>query len=99
LTQLSSLRKVFNFIAEITTDEVLIEQEKNTRNTRKSNSRKCLGAVFIHLNSGWKMDQQPLKTDIYIEKSVKLSFDLMNMHQSTALLTLENLFSKKNTKK
>jgi hypothetical protein len=39
------------------------------------------------------------KTDIYIEKSVKLSFDLMNIAPINSLLTLENLFFKEKTTK
>jgi hypothetical protein len=92
------MKKFQKIIAEITTDET-IEQE-NYKNYKKKPFKKVLGCSFIHLKF-WMEDGSAAfeKTDIYIEKSVKLSFDLMNIALSTALLTLENLFSKKKQQK
>jgi hypothetical protein len=48
--QLSSLRKSFKNFAEITTDEILIEQEEKLQELQeKSNSGKCLGTILFTL--------------------------------------------------
>jgi hypothetical protein len=49
--QLSSRKSFKNFIAEITTDEILIEQEK-LRAARESNSGKCFGTILFTLKFG-----------------------------------------------
>lgn len=80
LIQLSSLRTNFkNFIAEITSDENLIQQEKIKAIQQKAVQESAWIQLLFTLKF-WIEDSSANfeKTDVFIEKSVKLSFELMN---------------------
>ena len=88
LKQLSSLRTHFkNFIAEITTDEVRIKQEKIQEFQEKA-IQETAWVQFLFTLKFWLEDGSPNfeKTDIFIEKSVKLSFELMNVAPINSLI-------------
>lgn len=99
--QLSSLRKSFkNFIEEITTDEILIEQEKLQEIQEKA-IQESAWVQFLFTLKFWMEDSSPSfeKTDIYIEKSVKLSFDLMNIAPINSLIDFGKFIFKEKTQK
>jgi hypothetical protein len=101
LMQLSSLRKSFkNFIAEITTDEILIEQEKLQELQEKA-IQESAWVQFLFTLKFWIDDSSASfeKTDIYIEKSVKLSFDLMNIAPINSLIDFGKFIFKEKTQK
>lgn len=78
---LSELRKKFkNYIAEITTDDYRIQQEKLQQYQEKVTTESFWFQFMLTLKF-WMEDASANfeKTDIYIEKSVKVSFDLMNI--------------------
>lgn len=88
LMQLSSLRQHFKkFIEEITTDEVRIQQEKIQKYQDKA-IQETAWVQFLFTLKFWLEDGSPNfeKTDIFIEKSVKLSFDLMNTAPINSLI-------------
>jgi hypothetical protein len=81
LMQLSSLRIGFkNFITEIMTDEVRTQHEK-FQNFQEKALQESSWIQFLLTMKFWLEDESAAfeKTDIYIEKSVKLSFELMNI--------------------
>jgi hypothetical protein len=99
--QLSSLRKSFkNFIVEITTDEILIEQE-NLQEIQEKAIQESAWVQFLFTLKFWMEDSSPSfeKTDIYIEKSVKLSFDLMNIAPINSLIDFGKFIFKEKTQK
>ncbi|NGY38482.1 TetR/AcrR family transcriptional regulator [Flavobacterium sp. XN-5] len=88
LIQLSSLRTSFKkYVAEIITDDYLIKQEKIQDFQKKAIQESAWIQLLLTLKF-WLEDESPAfeKTDIYIEKSVKLSFELMNIAPIDSLI-------------
>lgn len=88
LLQLSGLRNHFKkFIGEITTDEVRIQQEK-IQDFQEKAIQESAWIQFLFTLKFWLEDGSANfeKTDIYIEKSVKLSFELMNVAPINSLI-------------
>lgn len=88
LKQLSGLRIHFKkFIAEITTDEYRIQQEKIQEYQEKA-LQESAWIQFLFTLKFWMEDSSAgfEKTDIYIEKSVTLSFELMNLAPLNSLI-------------
>lgn len=88
LLQLSGLRNHFKkFIGEITTDEVRIQQEK-IQDFQEKAIQESAWVQFLFTLKFWLEDGSANfeKTDIYIEKSVKLSFELMNVAPINSLI-------------
>lgn len=80
LMKLSGLRTHFKkFIAEITTDDFRIQQEK-IQNFQEKAIQETAWIQFLFTLKFWLEDGSANfeKTDIFIEKSVKLSFELLN---------------------
>jgi hypothetical protein len=78
---LSELRKKFKkYISEIITDDFRIQQEKLQQYQEKATTESFWFQFMLSLKF-WMDDTSANfeKTDIYIEKSVKASFDLMNI--------------------
>jgi Tetracyclin repressor-like, C-terminal domain len=78
---LSELRKKFkNYISEIITDDFRIQQEKLQKYQEKATTESFWFQFMLSMKF-WMEDKSASfeKTDIYIEKSVKASFDLMNI--------------------
>ena len=88
LMQLSGLRNSFrDYLSEIITDDFRTQQEKLQNFQEKA----FLEASWIQLLltlKFWLDDSSPSfeKTDIYIEKSVKASFELMNITPIDSLI-------------
>ena len=81
LMQLSNLRIGFkNYITEIITDEVRTQHEK-FQNFQEKAIQETSWIQFLLTMKFWLEDESPAfeKTDIYIEKSVKATFELMNI--------------------
>ncbi|HJR99663.1 MAG TPA: TetR family transcriptional regulator C-terminal domain-containing protein [Flavobacterium sp.] len=88
LLQLSDLRNNFkNFIAEITTDDIRIQQEKIQKFQEKA-IQESAWIQFLFTLKFWIEDGSPNfeKTDIFIEKSVQLSFELLNVAPINSLI-------------
>ncbi|MBC7845954.1 MAG: TetR/AcrR family transcriptional regulator [Flavobacterium sp.] len=88
LMQLSSLRIGFkNYITEIMTDEVRTQHEK-FQNFQEKAIQESSWIQFLLTMKFWLEDESAAfeKTDIYIEKSVKLSFELMNIAPIDSLI-------------
>jgi len=88
LLQLSSLREHFKkFIGDITTDEFRIQQEK-IQDFQDKAIQESAWIQFLFTLKFWLEDGSPNfeKTDIFIEKSVKLSFELMNVAPINSLI-------------
>ena len=88
LMQLSSLRIGFkNYITEIMTDEVRTQHEK-FQNFQEKAIQETSWIQFLLTLKFWLEDESPAfeKTDIYIEKSVKASFELMNIAPLDSLI-------------
>jgi hypothetical protein len=88
LLQLSSLRQNFKkFIGDITTDEFRIQQEK-VQDFQDKAIQESAWIQFLFTLKFWLEDGSPSfeKTDIFIEKSVKLSFELMNVAPINSLI-------------
>ncbi|PKB16600.1 TetR family transcriptional regulator C-terminal domain-containing protein [Flavobacterium sp. 5] len=86
--QLSDLRKNFKkFIGEITTDEFKIQYEK-IQDFQEKALQESAWIQFVFTLKFWLEDGSPAfeKTDIFIEKSVKLSFELMNIAPINSLI-------------
>jgi hypothetical protein len=101
LAQLSSLRTSFKlFIAEITTEEFLIDQEKLQELQEKA-IQESAWIQFLLTLKFWMEDSSAAfeKTDIYIEKSVKLSFDLLNIAPINSLIDFGKFIFKEKTQK
>ena len=81
IMQLSSLRIGFrNYITEIISDEVRTKQEK-FKNFQEKAILETSWIQFLLTMKFWLDDESAAfeKTDIYIEKSVKATFELMNI--------------------
>jgi len=88
LMQLSGLRNNYKkFIAEILTDDYRIKQEQAQEIQEKA-IQETAWIQFLFTLKFWLDDESPSfeKTDIYIEKSVKLSFELINMAPINSLI-------------
>ena len=86
--QLSSLRIGFkNYITEIMTDEVRTQYEK-FQNIQEKAIQETAWIQFLLSMKFWLEDDSPAfeKTDIYIEKSVKATFELMNIAPLDSLI-------------
>lgn len=85
---LSDLRKRFkNYITEIITDDLRTQQERLQEFQEKATTE-SLWFQFLLTIKFWLDDASPAfeKTDIYIEKSVKASFELMNIAPIDSLI-------------
>jgi len=81
LMQLSGLRNEFkNYITQIISDEVRTQHEK-FQNFQEKAIQETSWIQFLLTMKFWLDDESPAfeKTDIYIEKSVKATFELMNI--------------------
>jgi len=88
LMQLSSLRMEFkNYISTIMTDEVRTQHE-NFQNFQEKAIQGTSWIQFLLTLKFWMEDESPAfeKTDIYIEKSVKATFELMNIAPLDSLI-------------
>lgn len=80
LMQLTGLRNSFkNYVAAIISDEYRIKQEK-FQNFQEKAIQETAWIQFLLTLKFWMEDSSPAfeKTDIYIEKSVKVTFELLN---------------------
>lgn len=81
LVQLTSLRQSFKeYVAEILTDDYRLEQERFQKFQEKT-IQESAWLQFMLTIKFWMDDESPAfeKTDIFIEKSVNASFELMNV--------------------
>lgn len=81
LIQLSSFRTEFkNYVSEIITDDVRIQYEK-FQNIQEKAIKESSWIQFLMILKFWLEDESAAfeKTDIFIEKSVKAGFELMNI--------------------
>jgi hypothetical protein len=88
LMLLSGLRTNFKkFIGDITTDEFRIQQEK-IQNFQEKAIQESAWIQFLFTLKFWLEDGSAAfeKTDIFIEKSVKLSFELLNVAPINSLI-------------
>ncbi len=99
LMLLSGLRNNFKkYIGEILTDDFRIKQEKAQEMQEKA-IQESAWIQFLFTLKFWLDDESPSfeKTDIYIEKSVKLSFELMNMAPINSLIDFGKFIFKEKT--
>jgi hypothetical protein len=99
LMHLSGLRSNFKkYIGEILTDDYRIKQEKAQEMHEKA-IQESAWIQFLFTLKFWLEDESPAfeKTDIYIEKSVKLSFELMNMAPIESLIDFGKFIFKEKT--
>ena len=88
LMQLSNVRVGFkNFVAEIITDEVRTQNER-FQNFQEKTIQETSWIQFLLTMKFWIDDESAgfEKTDIYIEKSVKVTFELMNIAPLDSLI-------------
>ncbi|MEN9907017.1 MAG: hypothetical protein RLZZ540_158 [Bacteroidota bacterium] len=88
LLLLSGLRTNFKkFIGDITTDDIRIQQEK-IQNFQDKAIQESAWIQFLFTLKFWLEDGSAAfeKTDIFIEKSVKLSFELLNVAPINSLI-------------
>ncbi|WP_396171656.1 TetR family transcriptional regulator C-terminal domain-containing protein [Flavobacterium sp.] len=88
LMQLSSLRVEFkNYIGEILTDDLRVQYEK-FHDIQEKALKESAWIQFLMILKFWLDDASPSfeKTDVFIEKSVKASFELMNMAPIESLI-------------
>lgn len=102
LTQLSLLRESFKeYVSEILTDDYRLEQEKLQKYQEKTIQETAWLQLMMTIKF-WADDSSPAfeKTDIFIEKSVHASFELMNVAPLNHLIDLgkflfkEKIYSK-----
>jgi hypothetical protein len=102
LTQLSLLRESFKeYVSEILTDDYRLEQEKLQKYQEKTIQETAWLQLMMTIKF-WADDSSPAfeKTDIFIEKSVNASFELMNVAPLNHLIDLgkflfkEKIYSK-----
>lgn len=99
LMQLASLRIEFkNYVSEIISDEERIKFEKLQNFQEKAIQESAWIQLLLTLKF-WIEDDSPAfeKTDIYIEKSVKLSFELMNIAPLDSLIDFGKFLFKEKT--
>lgn len=90
LMQLSSLRTEFkNYVSEIITDEVRTQYEK-FQNIQVKAIKESAWIQFLMILKFWLEDESAAfeKTDIFIEKSVKAGFELMNITPIESVIDL-----------
>ena len=88
LMQLLSLRIGFkNYVIEIMTDEVRTKNEK-FQNFQEKAIKQTAWIQLLLTMKFWLEDESPAfeKTDIYIEKSIKVTFELMNIAPIDSLI-------------
>lgn len=88
LIKLSSMRTIFkNFVSETISDDYLTKQEKLQDFQRKTIQETSWIQLLFTMRF-WLEDSSPSfeKTDIYIEKSVKATFELMNIAPIDSLI-------------
>ncbi|WP_035667644.1 TetR family transcriptional regulator C-terminal domain-containing protein [Flavobacterium sp. 83] len=88
LMQLSSLRNSFkNYVSEIISDEYRIKQEK-FQNFQEKAIQETSWIQLLLTVKFWLEDSSPAfeKTDLYIEKSIKATFELMNIAPIESLI-------------
>jgi Tetracyclin repressor-like, C-terminal domain len=81
LVQLTTLRNSFKeYVSEILTDDYRLEQEKLQKFQEKGIQESAWLQLMLTIKF-WAEDESPAfeKTDIFIEKSVNASFELMNV--------------------
>jgi hypothetical protein len=81
LVQLTTLREAFkNYVSEILTDDYRLEQEKLQKYQEKAIQESAWLQLMMTIKF-WMDDESAAfeKTDIFIEKSVNASFELMNV--------------------
>lgn len=101
LMLLSGLRNNFKkYISEILTDDYRIKQEKAQEMQEKA-IQESAWIQFLFTLKFWMDDESPSfeKTDIYIEKSVNLSFELINMAPINSLIDFGKFLFKEKTQK
>lgn len=99
LAQLSGLRHSFKkFINDITTDEFRIQQKK-IQDIQEKALQESAWIQFLFTLKFWLEDESAAfeKTDIFIEKSVKLSFELMNTAPLNSLIDFGKFLFKEKT--
>ncbi|WP_166921930.1 TetR family transcriptional regulator C-terminal domain-containing protein [Flavobacterium poyangense] len=88
LVQLTSLREVFkDYVSEILTDDYRLEQERFQKFQEKTIQESAWLQLMLTLKF-WMSDESAAfeKTDVFIEKSVNASFELMNVAPMNHLL-------------
>jgi len=88
LVQLTSLREAFKeYVSEILTDDYRLEQEKFQKFQEKAIQESAWLQLMMTIKF-WMDDESAAfeKTDIFIEKSVNASFELMNVAPMNHLL-------------
>lgn len=88
LIKLSSMRTIFkNFVSENISDDFLTQQEK-FQNFQKKTIQETSWIQLLFTMRFWLEDSSPSfeKTDIYIEKSVRATFELMNIAPIDSLI-------------
>jgi hypothetical protein len=88
LTQLSGLRSSFKkYISDIISDDYRVQQEK-LQNFQEKAIQETSWVQLLMTLKFWLDDSSPSfeKTDIYIEKSVKATFELMNIAPLESLI-------------
>jgi len=102
LVQLTSLREVFKeYVSEILTDDYRLEQEKLQKFQEKAIQESAWLQLMLTIKF-WVDDSSAAfeKTDIFIEKSVNASFELLNVAPMNHLIDLgkflfkEKIYSK-----
>ncbi|TDW47386.1 AcrR family transcriptional regulator [Flavobacterium sp. 270] len=102
LVQLTSLRESFKeYVSEILTDDYRLEVEKLQKFQEKTIQESAWLQLMLTIKF-WMEDASPAfeKTDIFIEKSVNASFELMNVAPMNHLIDLgkflfkEKMYSK-----
>lgn len=90
LIQLSGFKVEFrNYVSEIITDEVKTQFDK-FKTIQEKAIKESAWIQFLMILKFWVEDESPAfeKTDIFIEKSVKASFELMNITPIESLIDL-----------
>jgi hypothetical protein len=90
LIQLSEFRAEFkNYVSEIITDETRTQFEK-LQNIQEKAIQESAWIQFLMILKFWLEDESASfeKTDIFIEKSVKASFELMNIAPMESIIDL-----------
>ena len=101
LAKLSGLRQHFKqFIKSIITDDFRIQQEK-IQQFQENAIQESAWIQFLFTLKFWLEDGSPNfeKTDIFIEKSVKLSFELMNVAPINSLIDFGKFIIKEKMQK
>ncbi len=101
LMQLSTMRTIFkNYVAEIITEDYLINLEKLQNFQRKTIQETSWIQLLLTMKF-WLEDSSAgfEKTDIYIEKSVKATFELMNIAPIESLIDFGKFLFKEKIQK